>query len=127
MLSGFPPNAINVYVVRDVVIDAATRFAPRRIMRQLGDHPLRAHALTHAHSDHQGASHAICEALGLELWCGAADVHAMETPGAIRASQPKHPLNTLVDALWTGPPHHVDRPLHEGDEVAGFTVLDTPG
>ena len=26
-----------------------------------------------------------------------------------------------------GPPHPVARALHEGDEVAGFTVLETPG
>ena len=29
--------------------------------------------------------------------------------------------------LMTGPPHPVARRLREGDEVAGFTVLETPG
>ena len=33
-LSGFPPNAINVYLAGDVLIDAATRHAGRRIMRE---------------------------------------------------------------------------------------------
>jgi glyoxylase-like metal-dependent hydrolase (beta-lactamase superfamily II) len=127
MLSGFPPNAINVYLLGDVVVDAGTRFAKRRILRQVRGRQVNAHALTHAHADHQGASKAICEALGVPLWCGAGDVHAMETPGGLRAAQPSHPLNTLIDAVWTGPPRKVDRALHEGDEVAGFTVLETPG
>jgi hydroxyacylglutathione hydrolase len=127
MLSGFPPNGINVYLLGDVVVDAGTRFAKRRILRQVRGRQVNAHALTHAHADHQGASKAICEALGVPLWCGAGDVHAMETPGGLRAAQPSHPLNTLIDAVWTGPPRKVDRALHEGDEIAGFTVLDTPG
>ena len=79
-LSGFPPNAINVYLVGDVLIDAATRQGEKRIMRQIAGRPVNAHALTHAHPDHQGASHAICERLEIPLWCGQADVPAMETP-----------------------------------------------
>jgi hydroxyacylglutathione hydrolase len=127
-LSGFPPNAINVYLVGDVLVDAATRWASRRILRQLRRRPVRAHALTHAHPDHQGASHAVCEALGVPLWCGEADVEAMERRGVIRARQPRHPINTLYDRIWTGPPHPVARPLREGDELAaGFVALETPG
>jgi hydroxyacylglutathione hydrolase len=126
-LKGWPSNAINVYVVGDVLIDAATRQAQKRIMRQLAGRTIAAHALTHAHPDHQGSSHAICEQLGIPLWCGQGDVPAMETPGAIR--NPKAPgwLNSLQERFWTGPPHPVARALHEGDQVAGFTVLETPG
>ncbi len=39
---------------------------------------MAAHALTHAHFDHYGSSHAVCEKLGLPLWCGADDVEAVE-------------------------------------------------
>jgi hydroxyacylglutathione hydrolase len=126
-LRGFPPEAINVYVIGDVLVDAGTRWARRRIMRQLRGRRITAHALTHAHPDHQGASHAVCEALGIPLWCGAGDVEAMETPGAIARSQPAGRITTLQERLWTGPPHPVDRPLREGDDVAGFAVLDVPG
>ena len=126
-LKGRPKNAINVYLVEDVLIDAATRQAERRIVRQISDRPVSAHALTHAHSDHQGSSHAICERLGIPLWCGQDDIPAMETPGAIK--NPKAPvwLNWAQEHFWTGPPHPVARALHEGDTVAGFTVLETPG
>jgi hydroxyacylglutathione hydrolase len=126
-LKGRPRNAINVYLAGDVLIDAATRQAERRILRQLEGRTVSAHALTHAHPDHQGSSHAVCERLGIPLWCGEADVPAVETPGGIR--NPKAPawLNRVQERFWTGPPHPVARALHEGDEVAGFKVLETPG
>ncbi len=127
LLRGWPPNAINVYLVGDVLIDAATRQGEKRIMRQIAERTVTAHALTHAHPDHQGASHAICERLGIPLWCGQDDIPAMETPGGIKNSQAPGWLNRLQDRYWTGPPHPVARALQEGDEVAGFTVLETPG
>jgi hydroxyacylglutathione hydrolase len=127
MLRGMPPNAINVYLVGDVLIDAATRQGERRIMRQIVGRGVTAHALTHAHPDHQGSSHAICEALGIPLWCGQGDVPAMETPGGISNSQVPGWLNRLQQRFWTGPPHPVARALVEGDKVAGFTVLESPG
>ena len=125
-LSGFPPNGINVYLMGDVIVDAATRHASRRILRQVRGHEVSAHALTHAHPDHQGASKAICDALDVPLWVGEADVPAMET-GAIGSEQPDHWLNNIIDRVWSGPPRKVDRALREGDDVAGFQVLDVPG
>jgi glyoxylase-like metal-dependent hydrolase (beta-lactamase superfamily II) len=127
MLRGLPPNAINVYVAGDVLIDAGTRQAERRIMRQISGRKISTHALTHAHPDHQGSSHAVCERLGIPLWCGQGDVPAMETPGGISNSQAPGWLNRLQQRFWTGPPHPVARALVEGDEVAGFTVLESPG
>jgi len=126
MLGGFPPNGINVYLMGDVLVDAGTRHATRRIMRQIEGRMVAAHALTHAHPDHQGASHEVCERLGIPLWCGDADADVMER-GGIARSQPRSWLNTLIDRVWTGPPHPVARRLAEGDEVGGFTVLDVPG
>jgi glyoxylase-like metal-dependent hydrolase (beta-lactamase superfamily II) len=125
-LRGFPPNAINVYVIGDVLLDAATRRAGRRILGQLRGRTITAHALTHAHPDHQGASHEVCTTLGIPLWCGERDADAMER-GTIATEQPSHPVNRLIERYWTGPPHPVARRLREGDEVAGFTVLETPG
>jgi hydroxyacylglutathione hydrolase len=127
MLNGRPRNAINVYVAGDVLIDAATRQAERRIFRQIDGLRLSAHALTHAHPDHQGCSHVVCERLGIPLWCGRADVRAMETRGGIVSAQAPRLINRLQQRYWVGPPHPVSRALAEGDEVAGFTVLESPG
>ncbi len=127
LLGGRPPNAINVYLIGEVLLDAATRQAEGRIMRQIAGHTVTTHALTHAHPDHQGSSHAICERLNIPLWCGHGDVPAMETPGGIANSQVPGWINWLQQRFWTGPPHPVARALVEGDEVAGFTVLESPG
>ncbi len=127
LLDGFPPFSINIYVMGGVLVDSGTRFALGRIVRQLRGRSLTAHALTHAHPDHQGASHAICELLGLPLWCGTADAPAMETAGEIMARMPPHWLSATVGPRWVGPPHPVSRQLREGDEVGGFRVLETPG
>ncbi|HYM45861.1 MAG TPA: MBL fold metallo-hydrolase [Solirubrobacteraceae bacterium] len=127
LLKGWPRNAINVYLVGDVLIDAATRQGEKRIVRQIDGRRMSAHALTHAHPDHQGCSHAICEKLQIPLWCGQGDVPAMETAGGVSNSQAPGWLNSLQERFWTGPPHPVARALNEGDEVAGFTVLETPG
>ena len=70
LLDGFPAYAVNVYVIGDVLIDSATRMARGRILRQLEGKTITAHALTHAHPDHQGSSKAVCEALAIPLWCG---------------------------------------------------------
>jgi glyoxylase-like metal-dependent hydrolase (beta-lactamase superfamily II) len=126
-LKGLPRNAINVYLVEDVLIDAATRRAPKRILSQLEGHTVSAHALTHAHPDHQGASAAVCERLGIPYWVGATDVPLAEDLKKMEETQAAHPVNRLIMKYWAGPARHVDRHLHEGDEVAGFRVIDVPG
>ncbi|MBA2793127.1 MAG: MBL fold metallo-hydrolase [Thermoleophilaceae bacterium] len=88
---------------------------------------MRAHALTHVHPDHQGASARVCRAYGIPFWVPERDVAKAEDPQLMRSEQPSHPINTVFFKVMTGPPHHVDRALKEGDDVAGFTVLDTPG
>ena len=124
---GSIPNTINVYVIDDVLIDAASRHAGKRILRELKGHEINAHALTHAHPDHQGASHEVCEALGIPYWCPENDVAAAENPELIGERQPSHPVAQFYARIFTGPAHKVDRALKEGDEVGGFRVIDVPG
>jgi len=125
-VSTFPPNAINCYLVEDVLIDAATRFHARQIIGQLNGRPPRLHVLTHAHPDHQGASHAVCERFGAALWCGERDVQAVQSPDGTVAELKSSVLRSIEKHI-AGPPHPVERALVEGDEVAGFTVLEVPG
>jgi hydroxyacylglutathione hydrolase len=126
-LRGFPPQGINVYLMGDVLVDAATKRAGRRILGELKGRSVTAHALTHAHPDHQGASHEVCTALGIPFWVGERDADAAEDPRLIKERQPQTRLNNVINRVWTGPGHPVDRQLREGDTVAGFTVLDVPG
>src|SRR5687768_3282330 len=102
-LKGLPRNGINVYLVEDVLIDAATRRAPRRILRQLEGRRVSAHALTHAHPDHQGASAEVCERLGIPYWVGATDVPLAEDLETMKRTQAPHPLNRLIMKYWAGP------------------------
>jgi hydroxyacylglutathione hydrolase len=126
-LRGFPPDAINVYLVEDVLIDAGTRHAGRRILKQLEGHTVSAHALTHAHPDHQGASDEVCGKLRIPYWVGEKDVPFAEQPSKLEENQPRHPYTWFGRKYFVGPGRNVDRSLRDGDEVAGFKVLDVPG
>ena len=125
-LRGFR-SAINVYMIGDVLIDAATRMARRRVLGQIEGRPLSLVALTHVHPDHQGVAKAVCEARGVPLACHSADVDAMEGRAPVQQAGDGNPLNKLIEKLWEGPPHPVGRVLEEGDDVAGFRVIHAPG
>ena len=121
------PNSVNAFLVDDVLVDAGARQSTGLIMRALKGHTVGAHALTHAHPDHQGASHAICERLGIPYWVPELDVEAAENPALIGQRQPNHPIAQFMHKLFTGPGHRVDRVLREGDDVGSFKVIHTPG
>ena len=125
LLRGFPPNIFNVYLAGGVLIDSGLKSSRRRVLRDLGGRNVTAHALTHAHSDHQGSSHAVCEALGIPFWVSVTEAHAAET-GDLTSTMPATRL-TGLSVRMAGPGHPVARRLHEGDEVGGFTVIETPG
>ncbi len=121
------PNGVNAYLVEDVLIDAGGRRAAKRVLRDLEGHTVTAHALTHVHADHQGSSHEICTALGIPYWVPERERALAEDAELIPTTYPDTFLAKLFLRLFLGPGHPVDRPLSEGDEVAGFTVLETPG
>jgi hydroxyacylglutathione hydrolase len=127
VLRGLPGYAVNAYLVGDVLVDAGTRLEARSILRQLRDRPLSAHALTHAHPDHNGASRAVCTQRGVPYWVGGGDAAAARDGTIIQTDFPQLPFGAFLDGLLSGPAHPVDRELGEGDEIAGFAVLDTPG
>jgi hydroxyacylglutathione hydrolase len=121
-------NAINVYLVNDVLIDASHRHAGKRILRELQGRRVSAHALTHAHADHQGSSHQICEELEIPFWCPDGDAKAAEIGvEEMRRHVPDSWRVRILGRIWPGPGHPVARRLYEGDEVAGFRVIDAPG
>jgi glyoxylase-like metal-dependent hydrolase (beta-lactamase superfamily II) len=127
LLKGRPKNVMNVYLTEDVLIDAATRHSAKRILRQVEGRKVSALALTHAHGDHQGAAHEVCSTLGIPYWAGELDVGVAEGGAEVLAQHMPGWRPAISRRLFAGPGHPVDRALHEGDEVAGFQVLDVPG
>jgi hydroxyacylglutathione hydrolase len=120
-------DAVNVYLLGDVLVDAGIRFSRRRLLPALAGDSLTAHALTHAHFDHRGCSDVVCTRFGIPLWCGEGDRIAVETGDA--SSIMPHPTAALrwISRRLGGPPFPVARSLRDGDDVAGFTVIETPG
>ena len=86
---------------------------------------MTAHAITHAHGDHVGGSKAVCDALGIELWAPAGDADDAERGTQVIAEGTW--ATPLLRRALGSPAHPVGRRLVEGDEVGGFTVVDTPG
>jgi hydroxyacylglutathione hydrolase len=121
------PWAVNAYLAGDVLIDAGCRQSTARILRQLEGHEVTAHALTHAHPDHQGASRDVCERMGIPFWCPEADIPAAEDPNLIRRRQPDKFMARFYWRIFHGPGHKVDRAIKDGDEIARFKVIDAPG
>jgi glyoxylase-like metal-dependent hydrolase (beta-lactamase superfamily II) len=123
-LTGRPRHWVNCYLAGDVLIDTATRWAERRLLRELGQRPLHLVALTHCHPDHQGCARVLCTRFHAPLACHADDAAAVE------GRAPLQPDNRIIrfGARWFGgPPCPVGRILKDGDEVAGFRVIHAPG
>ncbi|MBT8478688.1 MAG: MBL fold metallo-hydrolase [Gemmatimonadetes bacterium] len=121
------PDVLNVYLAGDVLIDAGMPSTSRQLIGALKAHQVGAHALTHAHFDHQGGSHAVCESFGVPMWCGAGDREAAETGDWTRLlPRPDGWMARLAHRL-AGPGHPVARVLADGDRVGDFTVIETPG
>jgi glyoxylase-like metal-dependent hydrolase (beta-lactamase superfamily II) len=125
LVPGLPPNA-NSYVVGDVLVNAGTRWGAGRLIRRVRDRPLGALLLTHVHPPTQGGAARVCRELGVEAWCGEGDAEVLES-GDIVSAQPAHWFNRFQQRAFTGPGVPVARRLREGDRVADFEVLETPG
>jgi hydroxyacylglutathione hydrolase len=124
----FGTATINAYLVGDVLIDAGIRGSTARLEAALAPHKTRAHALTHVHSDHQGASHFICQKRNIPLWVHHKEAPMMEQGDiALRHNAPDNVVTQLQRRFWAGPAHNVARGLQAGDDINGFEVLETPG
>jgi glyoxylase-like metal-dependent hydrolase (beta-lactamase superfamily II) len=124
----FPRSAVNAYLVGSVIVDAGVRSSGPALQRALSGRTPTAHMLTHAHADHQGASAFLCASYGIPLWCGVADVAAAQSGQVVgEYPQPRHPVARFQQHFWAGPGHSVTRTLREGDMVADFRVIETPG
>jgi hydroxyacylglutathione hydrolase len=120
-----PRNGVNAYLLGDVVVDAGTKGAAKRLIKALHGHAIGAHALTHGHPDHAGASKRLADAFEVPVWVGERDRADVESGRPTAADTWAKPA---VARLTHYEPVGVARVLHEGDDLGhGFTVLETPG
>jgi len=120
----FPANLFNVYLIEDVLIDAASRWDASIMLKQLANIPLSQVTLTHCHPDHQGAVKQICTTRGIPLACPEADIASMEGRAPM---VPRTAAIKIMQLGFAGPAYSVQRSLHDGDEIAGFRIIHTPG
>ena len=119
-----PRNGVNAWLIGDVIVDAGYGPHGKKIVAELRGRDVAAHTITHAHSDHAGGSAHVCRELGVPFWSPAGDAPAVRAGEAV-------PGGSRLDAVLAPgrrfPAVEIARELREGDEVAGFRVVDVPG
>ena len=131
------PGRCNVYLIEDeggvTMFDAGARTMTRALARagaKLGG--IRRIVLGHGHTDHRGAAPGI----GAPVYCHPAEVQDAEGSGGFRywpdglkdLPFPQRQLHKLMHRYaWDGGPVTIAGTLAEGDEVAGFRVVEIPG
>lgn len=139
---GFPQRTMNVYLIvepgeragspgRVTIFDAGIRsMAPalRMAAARLGG--IDRVVLGHADADHRGAA----PTLGAPVYCHSAEAQAAQSTSSAR---PYHDFDKLnpwgrrlmprLLSLWDGGPVEIAGTVAEGDEVAGFRVVELPG
>ena len=132
---GWPERTMNVYLIEDgdqvTVFDAGIQsMAPavRAAAARLGG--IARVVLGHADADHRGAA----PTLAAPVYCQAKEVEAAESDSSVR---PYHDFSKLPPhgrllmprllPMWDGGAVEIAGTVKEGDEVAGFRVVDLPG
>jgi glyoxylase-like metal-dependent hydrolase (beta-lactamase superfamily II) len=135
-LAGDLRKAMNVFLIEDeggvTMFDAGTKGMVKPIRKaadELGG--LRRIVLGHAHADHRGSA----PGLDVPVLCHPNEVADAEGDGGYHTfdldeipwwfSRMIYP--TLLKRFWDGGPVKVADTVSEGDEVAGFRVVDLPG
>jgi glyoxylase-like metal-dependent hydrolase (beta-lactamase superfamily II) len=131
------PGRCNVYLIEDdgaiTLFDAGGRTMTRSVASagaKLGG--IRRIILGHGHTDHRGTA----PALGAPVFCHPDEVQDAEGSGGFRywpadlAGVPfgARQLQKLLHRYaWDGGPVKIAGTIREGDQVAGFSVVDLPG
>jgi glyoxylase-like metal-dependent hydrolase (beta-lactamase superfamily II)/predicted ester cyclase len=131
------PGRCNVYLIEDeggvTLFDAGARTMTRAVARagaKLGG--IRRVVLGHGHTDHRG----VAPSLGVPVQCHPDEVEDAEGSGGFRywpaglrgLPTPLRQIHRLIHRYgWDGGPVKISDTVSEGDEVAGFRVIDLPG
>ena len=137
---GVPAREMNVYLVRDthpdtgrpgvLAFDAGVRqMAPAIAAHAAALGRLTRVVLGHAHVDHRGAA----PRLGVPVLCHPDERADAEGDGGIHyydnRALPRYAriITPRLIRVWDGGPVRIAATLAEGDEIAGFQVVDLPG
>jgi hydroxyacylglutathione hydrolase len=131
------PGRCNVYLIEDdggvTLFDAGARTMVRAVAAagaKLGG--IRRVVLGHGHTDHRGTA----PALGVPVWCHPDELQDAEGSGGFRywpqgltgLPTPHRQIQRVLHRFaWDGGPVEIAGTVKEGDEVAGFKVIDLPG
>jgi glyoxylase-like metal-dependent hydrolase (beta-lactamase superfamily II)/predicted ester cyclase len=131
------PGRCNVYLIEDdggvTLFDAGARTMTRAVASagaRLGG--IRRVVLGHGHTDHRGTA----PALGVPVLCHPAEVADAEGSGGFRywpqglagLPTPLRQFHRLLHRYaWDGGPVKIADTVSEGDELAGFRVIDLSG
>jgi hydroxyacylglutathione hydrolase len=131
------PGRCNTYLLEDdggvTLFDAGARTMTRAIAAagaRLGG--IRRVVLGNGHTDHRGGA----AALGVPVLCHADEISDAQGSGGFRywpeklagLPAPQRQLHRLLHRYaWDGGPVTISDTLAEGDEVAGFRVIELPG
>jgi len=134
------PGRCNVFLIENggeeggvTLYDAGARTMTRAVASagaKLGG--IRRIVLGHGHTDHRG----VAPALGVPVLCHPDEVQDAEGSGGFRywpadlAGLPpvvKQAHKVLHRYAWDGGPVKISDTVAEGDEIAGFSVVDLPG
>jgi glyoxylase-like metal-dependent hydrolase (beta-lactamase superfamily II)/predicted ester cyclase len=131
---GFPSKEMNVYLVRDgdgvLVFDAGIKSMAKGVAAagaQLGG--VTRVVLGHSHADHRG----VAPALGVPVYCHPAERADAEGDGGAHYFDTSkldlhgRVLLSRLLPIWDGGPVEIAGTVAEGDDVAGFKVIDLPG
>jgi glyoxylase-like metal-dependent hydrolase (beta-lactamase superfamily II)/predicted ester cyclase len=132
---GFPLRTMNVYLIEDeggvTVFDAGISTMTSTVAAaaaRLGG--ARRLVLGHADADHRG----VAPGLGAPVFCHPAEREAAESPNPLRTYWDFNQLSPIGRFLfarllpaWDGGAVSVTGTVAEGDEIAGFTVVELPG
>ncbi len=135
IVRGGRPRLMNVFLIEDegaiTMFDAGISDmlpALSAAAARLGG--IRRVVLGHADADHRGAA----AGLGAPVYCHALEVEAARSPSCVRdywdlgkLGWPARPVYPWLLRTWDGGPLEVAGTVAEGDEVAGFRVIELPG
>jgi hydroxyacylglutathione hydrolase len=134
MRGGFPSKTMNVYFVRDgsgvLLFDAGIEAMTNAVAAAgaaLGG--ITRIVLGHGHADHRG----VAPGLGADVYCHPAERADAEGDGGDhyfhldQLSWYAKPLFPVLLKQWDGGPVAIAGTVEEGDDVAGFEVVHTPG